>query len=98
MLKKIIVILLSFVLCIQAIPILQVGKLLFNNQLNEEVVHDIDFEKDVVKNINNKSDFLQPEILFASIYNHHSFHSYTQFSETIPLNHSYDIHVPPPNK
>ena len=95
--KKIINIFLVIVFLTQILPVRQVGKLVFGNELTKAATQDID---DAVKENfkgDNKSEFL------ASIYEGIPQY-YTKFSQSItdinvifPHNHSTDINTPPPN-
>jgi len=74
----------------------QVGKILYNNQITEELPHSADTE--VVKKVQGYSEFLFATA-DASLSNE-SIAICTVLSESnihFPHNHSKDIHNPPPN-
>ncbi|MBC7651926.1 MAG: hypothetical protein H7101_09260 [Deinococcales bacterium] len=95
--KKIINIFLIIVFLTQILPVQQISEFVFGNPLTKAVPQDIgDAAKENFKS-EGKSEFL------ASIYEAITQH-YTNFSQSItdmyvifPLNHSTDVHTPPPN-
>jgi hypothetical protein len=94
--KQLINIFLVLVLATQMLPVEQMGKLLFSNQITEELPHSADTE--VVKKASTSNEFLAPnaEGLFAKLG--FVFSSATSDSKVnFPHNHSKDIHNPPPN-
>ncbi len=97
MLKKVFGIFLVIVLLIQVLPVKQIGALLCNDQLTEETAQSDDIEKDTIKKIDFKSDFILSEPNYTILTNSSNSISYIHFSEGLPSNHSGDIHVPPPN-
>lgn len=81
---------------LQVLPVKQVGAVLFGNQINEELPHS-DTCKDISKKQVSPSDYVIASgagILTSLLNNSRRFVSY---SSEIPLNHSLDILVPPPN-
>ena len=99
MLKKLIGILLLFVLSIQILPVGQVGALLCNNQMNEELQHSTDagHGHDFAKKFAGKNDFLQPDIVLYQLLANKNREYFFHLTDKVPANHSLDIHVPPPN-
>ncbi|SJZ67496.1 hypothetical protein SAMN04488132_103425 [Sediminibacterium ginsengisoli] len=95
--KKIINIFLVLVLSIQMLPIQQMGKMLFSSQFTEEIPHSMD-AKECMGKAEGKSDFIStPTVtLTASIV--YISAQRPVVAEPIPLNHTEDIHVPPPNQ
>ena len=97
MIKILINIFLIIVFAIQILPVQQVGRLLFGNQLTEEVPHALDdFAKDGCK-CEGKSEFvidfcetIAPHFTTVSIL-------MKDLCVVFPHNHSTDIHTPPPN-
>ncbi len=88
---------LLLVLSIQALPIQQMGSLLFSNQFTEEIPHAMDVEKDSIKKADLKSDFLTPPSLTLISHFIECDFEHLYFATAIPQNHTDDIHVPPPN-
>jgi hypothetical protein len=97
MIKKLIGMFLLIVLAIQVLPVMQVGALLCSNQLNEEIPHGFDVEKDTIKKISSKSDFLLTFFQVESVYLLAETNHYLHYSDKVPSNYSTEIHVPPPN-
>ena len=92
--KKIIGIFLLSLMVSQLLPIKEVGKLLFNNQIVEE--HPVDACGDHTK--------IAKEIKFFNISAELALNApllileqYLQFCEDIPSNPAMEIHAPPPN-
>lgn len=97
MAKKLCSLFLLLVLAIQVLPIRQMGSMLFGNQFTEELPHSFDTDKDCCKKETLKSDYITPTPLSvpASLIDL-ALHC-PHFADAIPLNHTGDIHVPPPN-
>lgn len=93
--QKLVAIFLIVVLSILVLPVVQVGALLFSNQLTEELQHTV--EKNNTESNIGKSDFLQTEI--HCCFENQSFKNtfYIHLSDGLPPNHSSDIILPPPN-
>lgn len=92
--KKIIGIFLLALMVSQLLPIKEVGKLLFNNQIVEE--HPVDAGGDHVK--------IAKELKFCKQFDELQFNSqlvldviHYQLMEDIPSNPAQEIHAPPPN-
>jgi len=84
------------VMTIQILPIQQMGGLLFNNQFTEEVPHSVPVEKGNFQKAFLRSDYISTTFeSISSCINANSPHHY--FDDAIPLNHTSDILVPPPN-
>lgn len=94
--KKIFGIILMLVMAIQILPVKQVGKLLCSNQLTEDLPHNTDLAKDSKKS-DSKSEFLEIDLSAIQHPVSDFQFSYFLYNDTIPLNHSNEIHTPPPN-
>lgn len=95
MMKKVLGIFLLVLMSTQLLPIKEMGRLLFNNQIVEE--HPVDGSNDIVK--------LAKELKFLKIYDASLQYApslfltsthYNFFAE-IPLGPAREIHCPPPN-
>ncbi len=96
--KRVLTLFLIMVMAIQILPVMEMGKALFNCQFTEEIAHSIILDTDEV----DKADFQKTEYLptktfmnpvislLASIEHMH-------YAVTIPHNPANDINVPPPN-
>jgi hypothetical protein len=97
--RRILNIFLLLVFAIQLLPLQQIGRMLYSNQLTEEVPDtvDYDFGKQVGKRMINFNEYLEPHYELI----HHHFTSEDQAfiitHDAIPPNYAADIHVPPPN-
>lgn len=94
--KRIIAFVCVLVLATQALPVKQIGAVLFGNQINEEIPHSIDAGKSFGKEIYKADPFItayQSEHCFKTS----SCFNYVHFASLLPLNHAGDIHTPPPN-
>jgi hypothetical protein len=86
------------VLCIQVLPVRQIGALLSNNQINEELPHNDDSGKDGLSKFDplksdpfiSHSPYTIPVSLFGT-------QEYFHFAISLPACHSGEIHTPPPN-
>lgn len=88
---------LLLVLAIQALPIRQMGSLLFSNQFTEELPHTANADKSCLQKIDLKSDYLSASLETpVSAYINFTTHQHG-FADAIPQNFTGDIHVPPPN-
>lgn len=89
---------LLLVLAIQALPITQMGRMLFSNQFTEEIPHSVEIDKGMGKNLLLKSDYLS----LTNVSMGHSRDFFTgvhlPMPDALPKNHSDEIHVPPPNR
>lgn len=98
MTKKLVNIFLILVLAIQILPVQQMGAALMNNQFTEEIPHTLDTSSnDQAKKLMAKSDFLDWDSL---VFNYHFIFIASgnpAFRVTIPVNHAFEILVPPPN-
>ncbi len=98
MLKKIISIVLLFILLLQVLPLQQVGYILFSNQINEELPHSSADGKVSVKKFTGFEDrylFTENSSHLLSIFI--SATAYIFYSCSIPANHTEEIQTPPPN-
>ncbi len=79
------------------LPVQQMGAALFGNQFTEELPHDIDIEKDGVKKIQGKSEFIEWTNFASEIRINTIEKQYISLNVAIPHNHSAEMLVPPPN-
>ena len=56
--KKIINVFLILILAVQVLPVQQMGAAIFNNVFTEEIPHSLDIEKDAIKKVSGKSEFI----------------------------------------
>ncbi len=79
------------------IPVQQLGNMLSNNQLTEELPHGDDgSSKDLGKRWINVNEYISP-ITQTSFIQFSITNQFVYFSELVPNNHSFEILVPPPN-
>lgn len=98
MTKKLINIFLILVLAIQILPVQQMGAALMNNQFTEEIPHTLDTSSsDQAKKLIAKSDFLDWDAPVANQLFIYISSSKPAIRVTIPVNHAFEILVPPPN-
>ncbi len=96
--KKLCTFFLLLVLTIQALPIRQMGRMLFSNQFTEEIPHSVEIDKGIGKTLLLKSDYLSLTN-FSIGHSHDGFlRMHLPLSDALPKNHSDEIHVPPPNR
>jgi hypothetical protein len=97
--KRILNIFLLLVFAIQLLPLQQIGRMLYSNQLTEEMPDAVDYNlgKEVGKRILNFNEYLQPhmELIQHPMIDRGQVHCITH--DDIPNNYAADIHVPPPN-
>ncbi|MDB5230902.1 MAG: hypothetical protein JWN76_1707 [Chitinophagaceae bacterium] len=94
-LKKLIGLLLVFVMALQVLPVKQVGCLLSSNQLQEEMPHE-DINKPDAKDF-GKTIFLHDHYLDHSLEANLSSPSFFIYDAALPPHISEDILTPPPN-
>jgi hypothetical protein len=88
---------LILVLLIQVLPVKQMGELLFNNQLNEEITCSDSGCKEINKSIESSVE-LEEGLQFALILASSSTQlNYFNFQDSIPRHQVFDVPVPPPN-
>ncbi|MFY0253057.1 hypothetical protein ACDQ55_03800 [Chitinophaga sp. 30R24] len=94
--KKVIGIFLLALMVSQLLPIKEVGKLLFNNQIVEEHPVDAGGDGDITK--------ITKEIKFCKQFDELQFNPlliigilHSEYMEDIPSNPAQEIHAPPPN-
>ena len=88
---------LILVLLIQVLPVKQMGELLFNNQLNEEITCSDSGCKEINKSIESSVE-LEEGLQFALILASSSTQlNYFNFQVSIPRHQVFDVPVPPPN-
>lgn len=95
--KKLATLFLLMVLSIQTLPVRQMGLALFSNQFTEELPHAFETGKDGCKKADCKSEFLNPPVLALNSDLINNCATPQAVAVAIPLNHTGDIHVPPPN-
>lgn len=76
---------------------MQMGAAFFNNGFTEEVPHAIDFEKDDLKKLQTKSDFIELSGIYSELKEIKKDKPLIPLNVTIPHNHSLEMLVPPPN-
>ena len=88
---------LILVLLIQVLPVKQMGELLFNNQLNEEITCSDRGCKENNKSIESSVE-LEEGLQFALILAASTTQlNYSNFQDSIPRHQVFDVPVPPPN-
>jgi hypothetical protein len=94
-LKKIIAIICLIVLSTQVIPLRQIGAMLFNNQLTEEMAHASDFGKKLSeeKELHTYYPLLNAQEKILSDINNHSMYAHTRLVKQ----HVAEVPTPPPN-
>lgn len=98
MIKKLVTIFLMLVLAIQILPVQQMGAALMNNQFTEEIPHTLDTSSvDHAKKLMAKSDFLDWDSPLANQFFIYISLSKPAIRVNIPVNHAFEILVPPPN-
>jgi hypothetical protein len=94
--KKTITLICLIVLCVQIIPLRQIGGLLFNNQITEEIAHSSDCGKKATDN--KDSDQYLPAVIhhFSETATASGIHRTTTHSLLIKQ-HVAEVQTPPPN-
>jgi hypothetical protein len=96
--RNLINIILMAVLLIQVLPVREIGEMLFDNQLNEE----INCSGGSIKELSKYNDSFvdnQDQKLHYEINLHNSLTTaYAAFQTSLPIHHISDVPVPPPNK
>ena len=88
---------LILVLLIQVLPVKQMGELLFNNQLNEEITCSDSGCKEINKSIESSVE-LEEGLQFAlRLASSTTQLNYSNFQDSIPRHQVFDVPVPPPN-
>ena len=95
--KKLVAIICLMVLCTQVLPVQQMGALLFGNQLNEETNQHSDSGKEDVSKHEIKSDYCVSHVYHNENILSAVIAEYLHCESLLPLNHSAEIHTPPPN-
>lgn len=95
-LKKIIAVVCLAVLCMQVIPLRQIGSMLFNNQLTEELAHTADCGKKL--SVEKETDNYLPSFLTyytdnLSSTGNHGIHAHSPLVQL----HVAEVQTPPPN-
>jgi hypothetical protein len=86
------------VLLIQVLPVREIGEILFDNQLNEEINCSGASIKELSKS-NDSFVYSQDGEVYYEVKLHNSLtNAYTAFQTCLPIHHISDVPVPPPNK
>ncbi len=86
------------VLLIQVLPVREIGEILFDNQLNEEINCSGASFKELSKS-NDSFVYNQDGEVHYEVNLHNSLtNAYTAFQTCLPIHHISDVPVPPPNK
>ena len=96
--KRVLTLFLIMVMAIQMLPVMEMGKALFNCQFTEEIAHNISLDKDG----GDKADFQKTEYLPTKAFINPVLTilvstEYMHYAVMIPHNPANDINVPPPN-
>jgi hypothetical protein len=91
-------IILMGVLLIQVLPVREIGKMLFDNQLNEEINCSGSTVKELSKCTEATLDNQDPVLHYAMNLHNSVPTSFAAFQTILPVYHSSDVPVPPPNK
>jgi hypothetical protein len=94
--KKIIALFCLMILSTQILPVKAIGAVLFGNQVNEEILHSMDANKDAPCKLLIKGDSFIHQIA-ANIFLSGTISEYVHFASLLPHNHAAEIHTPPPN-
>jgi hypothetical protein len=95
--RNLINIILMAVLLIQVLPVREIGEMLFDNQLNEEINCSDSGCKEINKSIDASIEIeegLDLAVIPASIV---AQLNYFNFQDSIPRHQVFDVQVPPPN-
>jgi hypothetical protein len=96
-LKKIIALFCLLVLCIQVLPIKQIGAVLFNNQITEELAHSSDCGPKKQASLNESDHYLPANLSYAlpesQCSNNHSIFAHFPLIQL----HFAEVQTPPPN-
>ena len=96
--KQVLTLFLIMVMAIQMLPVMEMGKALFNSQFTEEIAHNISFDKDGVDKADyQKTVYLPTKTFVNPIITIMVATEYMHYAVTIPHNPANDINVPPPN-
>jgi hypothetical protein len=96
--KRVLTLFLIMVMAIQMLPVMEIGKALYNSQFTEEIAHSISLDTDEV----DKPDFQKTEYLPTKTFTNPVISllastEHMHYAVTIPHNPANDINVPPPN-
>ena len=95
--KKIINVFLILILAVQVLPVQQMGAAIFNNVFTEEIPHSLDIEKDAIKKVSGKSEFIDWSNPISPVVNTITQQQFSFNNVALPHNFSNEILVPPPN-
>jgi hypothetical protein len=96
--RNLINIILIGVLLIQVLPVSEMGEMLFDNQLNEEINCSGASIKELSKCNDSYVDNQEPMVQYDPNVHIGLNSSYVAFQTFIPVHHTSDVPVPPPNK
>ncbi len=86
------------VLLIQVLPVREIGKMLFDNQLNEEINCSGSTVKELSKCTDATLDNQEQVVQYGISMRNGLTAGYASFQSIIPVHHTSDVPVPPPNK
>ena len=90
-------IILLAVLLIQVLPVREIGKILFDNQLNEEISCSGASIKELSKCNDSFVDNQDQEVHYELNIHNDLTTAYAAFQTSLPIHHSSDVPVPQPN-
>jgi hypothetical protein len=96
--RNLINIILMAVLLIQVLPVREIGEILFDNQLNEEINCSGGSIKELSKYNDSFVDNQDQELHYEINLHNSRTTAYAAFQTSLPIHHSSDVPVPPPNK
>jgi len=86
------------VLLIQVLPVREIGEILFDNQLNEEINCSGASIKELSKCNDSFVDNQDQEVHYQVNLQNSLTTAYAAFQISLPIHHISDVPVPPPNK
>jgi hypothetical protein len=96
--RTIINIILMGVLLIQVLPVREIGEMLFDNQLNEEINCSGASIKELSKCNDSYVDNQDQEVYYEVNLHKCLTTAYAALQTSLPIHHISDVPVPPPNK
>jgi len=91
-------IILMAVLLIQVLPVREIGEMLFDNQLNEEINCSGTTVKELSKCNDSYVDNQDQDVHYELNLHSSLTTAYAAFQTRLPIHHISDVPVPPPNK
>jgi len=96
--KRVLTLFLILVMSIQMLPVMEMGKALFNCQFTEEIAHNISLDSDVEdKGDFQKTEYLPTKTFMNPVISFLASTEHMHYAVNIPHNPANDINVPPPN-